>query len=57
VDAPSYGLDAEGLREAAARAVGGKVERVLEEKVLDKLPVGEEEKGQLQEGLRRLLGR
>lgn len=57
VDAPSYGLDADGLKGAAAKALGGKAERVLQEKVLDKLPVGEEEKGQLQEGLRRLLGR
>lgn len=57
LDAPSYGLDADGLKGAAAKALGGKAERVLQEKVLDKLPVGEEEKGQLQKGLRRLLGR
>ncbi len=57
LESPSYGLDAEGLREAAAKALGGKAEKFLEEKVLDRLPVGEEGKGQLQEGLRRLLGR
>jgi hypothetical protein len=57
VDAPSYRLDADGLREAGARALGDRAREALEERVLDRLPLGEEEKGQLQEGLRRLLGR
>ncbi|MDW7709082.1 MAG: AsmA-like C-terminal region-containing protein [Deferrisomatales bacterium] len=57
LESPSYGLDAEGLRDAAAKALGDKAQQVLEEKVLERLPVGEQEREQIQEGLRRLLGR
>ncbi|MHB8766236.1 MAG: DUF748 domain-containing protein [Deferrisomatales bacterium] len=56
VAAPSYGLDTEGVRGAAAKALGGKAQKALEEKVLKKLPLGERQKGALQEGLKKLFG-
>jgi len=54
---PKYGLDAEGLARIATKALGGKAQKALEEKVLPKVPLGEEEKGALQKGIKSLFGR
>ncbi len=53
---PSYGLDAEGLAKAATKALGGKAEKLLQEKVLKEVPVGEEQKGAIQKGIKSLFG-
>jgi AsmA protein len=57
LDDPKYGLDTEALATAAAKAYGDKAKKVLDEKVLKKLPVDEEQKGLLDKGVKKLLGR
>ena len=57
LDRPTYGLDAKALTRGAAKAVGGKVEKALEDQVLKKLPVDEQQKGLVEEGLKKFLGR
>ncbi len=53
---PKYGLDAEGLARIATKALGGKAQKALEEKLLPKVPLGEEQKGALQKGFKSLFG-
>ncbi len=53
---PKYGLDAEGLARIATKALGGKAQKALEEKLLPKVPLGEEQKGVLQKGIKSLFG-
>ncbi len=53
---PKYGLDAEGLARIATKALGGKAQKALEEKLLPKVPLGEEQKGALQKGIKSLFG-
>ncbi|GAB4281761.1 MAG: hypothetical protein Kow0092_36950 [Deferrisomatales bacterium] len=55
-DRPAYGLDAEALARAAAKAYGGKAREKIEEKVLEKIPLGEEQKGTLQKKLKKFFG-
>lgn len=54
---PKYGLDAEGLARVASKALGGKAQKLLEEKVLPKVPLGEQQKGALEQGIKGLFGR
>ncbi len=56
LDEPKYGLDAEGLARIATKALGGKAQKALEEKLLPKVPLGEEQKGVLQKGIKSLFG-
>jgi AsmA protein len=56
LDAPSYGLDAEGLKAAAMKALGGKAQKALEEKVLKNLPGGGGGGGAVEQGLKKLFG-
>lgn len=60
VDDPSYGLDTEALSEVAAKALGGKAKKALEEKLLKKVLPGssgkEGEKNLLPEGIKKLFG-
>lgn len=56
-DAPTYGLDTEALARMGGKVLEKKARKVLEEKVLKKLPVGEQEKGAIEKGLKTLFGR
>ena len=53
---PSYGLDSEALARMAGRVAGKRAEKLLEEKVLPKVPFEEGAKGLFKQGLRKLLG-
>ncbi len=53
---PSYALDSEALARMAGRLAGKKAEKLLEEKILPKVPLDEGARGLLKQGLRNLLG-
>jgi uncharacterized protein involved in outer membrane biogenesis len=53
---PAYGLDKEALIKAATKALGGKAEKEIEEKVLKKVPLDQEQKDTLKKGIKSLFG-
>jgi hypothetical protein len=57
LDGPKYGLDTKALTGEATRAAGGKAQKLVEEKVMKKLPVDEDQKKLLEGGMKKLFGR
>ncbi len=57
VNDPRYALDSEALDRLAGDVLGERARKVVEEKVLDKLPLDPENKKTIEQGLKRLFGR
>ena len=55
--APSYGVDSKALEKVAAKALEDKGKKLLEESVLKDVPLDENTKGVLDQGLKSLFGR
>ncbi len=55
-EAPRYSVDSNALEKVAAKALEKKAQKVLEEKVLKGVPLDEEQKGLLDQGMKSLFG-
>lgn len=56
IEEPSYGLDSEELGKIVAKVVEKKATKAIEKELLKDLPAGDQEKGTVQDTLRKFLG-